>query len=83
MGLVRDDRHDTIHIYLSEQECIPVGCVPPAAVAIWGSPHQAPPGADTPQDQTPPWDQASPRSRPPRTRQPPPPGTGTPCEQND
>ena len=26
-----------------KQECIPVGCVPPAAVAIWGGLHQTPP----------------------------------------
>ena len=95
-GLVRDDRYDTIHIYLSEQECIPVGCIPPAAVAILGGPHQVPPLEQTPpwdqtptrdqtphRDQTPPWDQASTRSRQPpgvdpRTRQPLPPGTGTP-----
>ena len=26
-----------VHVYVSKQECIPVGCVPPAAVAIrWG-----------------------------------------------
>ena len=53
---------------LSKQECIPVGCVPPAAVAVPGGLHQAPsrdqaphPGADTPL---------------PGTRHPP-------CEQND
>ena len=64
---------------LNEQECIPVGCVPPAAVAIPGGLHQTlpgsrslldqtPPGADTPWDpreQTPtPQDQAPPGSRP-------------------
>ena len=44
-----------------KQECIPVGGVPPAAVAVGGevSPpgtpqEQAPPGAVTPPDQTPP-----------------------------
>ena len=48
------------------QECIPVGCVPPAAVAVPGGLHQAtpqsrhpmgadtPPEADTPREQTPP-----------------------------
>ena len=64
------------------QECIPVGCVLPAAVAIWGALHQAPPGPGTPQDQTP-QDQASPLwdQAPPRTRHPPgtrPPGTRDP-----
>ena len=45
-----------------EQECIPVGCVPSAAVAVsgGGSPH--PPGTGSP-----PWEQA-----------PLPPGAGTP-----
>ena len=56
-----------INIY-SQQECTPVGCVPPAAVAVPGEGlHQAPPippradplrvdtpGPDTPRDQTPP-----------------------------
>ena len=38
------------------QECIPVGCVPPAAVAVWGGDglHQAPPPEETPRDQAPP-----------------------------
>ena len=34
-----------------EQECIPVGCVPPAAVAIPGGLHQ-PPREQTPPEQT-------------------------------
>ena len=57
-----------------KQECIPVGCVPPAAVAVRGGLHQAPSRADpqsrpptgpgnTP-DEAPP-DQAPPTSRPP------------------
>ena len=55
------------------QECIPVGCVLPAAVAIWGALHQAPLGPGTP----------PPRTRPPRIRHPPsgtrhPPEPGTP-----
>ena len=41
-----------------QQECIPVGCVPPAAVAVMGgSPHplaQPPPGAHIPPEQIPP-----------------------------
>ena len=51
---------------LYKQECIPVGCVPPAAVAIRGSP----PG--TPLDQTP----LEPGIPP--GADPPPPGAGTP-----
>ena len=26
-----------------KQECISVGCIPPAVVAVWGGLHQAPP----------------------------------------
>ena len=40
----------------TKQECIPVGCVPPAAVAVGGSPPAPPDQA--PQEQAPPWDQA-------------------------
>ena len=47
-------------------ECIPVGCVPPAAVAVPGGLHQAPPGSRPLWDQTP----------PPGTRHPP--GAETP-----
>ena len=53
----------------NEQECIPVGCVPPAAVAVRGGLHQAPPGTRHPQAQTP-RDQAPPRTRPPGSRPP-------------
>ena len=49
------------NVYKIKQECIPVGCVPPAAVAASvGSqpdplpPEQAPPGASPPPDQAPP-----------------------------
>ena len=52
--------------HFDRQECIPVGCIPPAAVAVWEGLHQAPPGPGIPQDQVP-LDQA-----PPRTRHPPP-----------
>ena len=42
-----------------EQECIPVGCVPSATVAVcWGSLHPPSPGAGTPwadPPQLPPW----------------------------
>ena len=31
-----------------KQECIPVGCVPPAAVAVRGGLHQAPPRDQAP-----------------------------------
>ena len=60
------------------QECIPVGCVPPAAVGILGgSPH--PPRADPPGSRQPPQgagyppgEQAPPQSRhPPGSRHPP------------
>ena len=57
-----------------QQECIPVGCIPPAAVAVLGgySLHQAhPQDQASPWEQTPPWDQAPPGSRHP-------PGPGTP-----
>ena len=40
-----------------KQECIPVVCVPPAAVAVRGGVSTRPPGADPP-DQAPPWDWA-------------------------
>ena len=46
-----------------EQKCIPVGCIPPAAVAVQGGlpqaplQDQAPLGPGTPQDRAPPWDQ--------------------------
>ena len=45
-----------------KQECIPVGCIPPAAVAVRGGLHQAAPWKQTPWEQTrqsrPPLDQA-------------------------
>ena len=62
----------------NQQECIPVGCVPPAAVAVLGgSPPGTPPGPGTPLDQ------ASPDQAPPHTWQPPrnqatPPGADPP-----
>ena len=57
-----------IHIFhcsklLLEQECIPVGCVPPAAVAIRAAPGTPPPGTRHP---------SPPRSRAPQSRHPPP-----------
>ena len=55
----------------NKQECIPVGCVPPTAVAVWGGLHQVPPGPDTPLEQAPPR-AGTPRDQtPPRTRHPP------------
>ena len=48
--------------FTQKQECIPVGCVPPAAVAV--------PGGFS--IRHPPWDQAPPRNQTPRSR---PPGT--------
>ena len=70
-----------IGIRCEQQECIPVGCVPSAAVAVRGGLHQAPP-----QDQTPPWDQAQLRDQaspipdpsPSQTRHIPTPKPGTP-----
>ena len=52
-------------ITAKEQECIPVGCVPPAAVAVSTPPGaRHPPGLGTPPSlgpgTPPPWDQASP-----------------------
>ena len=40
--------------FFEKQECIPVGCVPPAAVAVRGGLHQAPPGPGTPPGSRPP-----------------------------
>ena len=74
-------------MFIWQQECIPVGCVPPAAVAVRGEGglHQAaPPGPGTPAIRhTHPQDQAPPRTRdtppwdkaPPGTRHPLRPGT--------
>ena len=67
---------------LVKQECIPVGCVLPAAVAVGGL-HQAPPslgtrhplGPGTPPPETrhtSPWDQAPPGTRHPPDQAPPP-----------
>ena len=79
-----DNHYKTI----CEQECIPVGCVPPAAVAGAGSLHQppppldhAPPGPGTPLDHAPPGPGTPPPPGPctPLDQAPPGPGTG----QND
>ena len=52
-----------------KQECIPVGCIPPAAVAVLGGLHQAhPPGPD-------PWEQTN---TPLGSRQTSPPGADLP-----
>ena len=66
-----------------EQECIPVGCVPPAAVAIGGGvstrhpPRADPLGAEPPPGPgTPPWSRPLPEQTPPSSRHPP------PCGQN-
>ena len=76
---------------MTKQECIPVGCVQPAAVAIRGGLHQTPPWTRHPlPDQASPWDQTPPtrtrhplgsRHPTPRTRNPLPPGEDTPHEQ--
>ena len=68
-----------------EQECIPVGCIPPAAVAIGGVSNRHPPPQTTqPQGPGTPWDQAPSQTRyhleqaPPR---PDTPGSDTSLEQ--
>ena len=68
----------------NEKECIPVGCVPPTAVAIQGGLHQAPPGNRHPpdrhpRDQAPPWEQAPPT---PRSRHPLPLGSRHPLPKS-
>ena len=58
-----------------QQECIPVGCVPPAAVAVPGVSTRHPPGPGTSLDRATPRDQAHPGTRhPPREQTPPGPG---------
>ena len=52
---------------LIKQECIPVGCVPPTAVAIPGGLHHAPPRSRHPSPQS----RHPPGSRNPQTRHPP------------
>ena len=54
------------YINLIKQECIPVGCVPPAAVAITGGLH--PPQSITPWSRHPQAD--TPEQRPPLARSP-------------
>ena len=61
-----------------QQECVPVGCVPSATVAVcfWvGSLHPPPPQSRLPPDQAPPGSRPPPEQAPPRNR---PPGPGTP-----
>ena len=55
----------------NKQECIPVGCVPPTAVAVGGGLHQAPPGTQVPPGSRPPQDQAPPPPPPPWEQTPP------------
>ena len=45
--------HNTRENTKTKQECIPIGCVPPAAVAVTGGLHTPPPRADTPPAGTP------------------------------
>ena len=52
-----------------QQEYIPVGCVPPVAVAVRGVSTRHPPGADPPRDQAPPGADT------PQEQTPPSPGT--------
>ena len=69
-----------------KQECIPVGCLPPAAVAVGGVSTRHPPGPDPPRAGIPPPEASAPRagtlrSRAPQSRHPPgpdpPSGAGT------
>ena len=62
-----------------KQKCIPIGCVPPAAVAAPGGLHQAhPPRIDTPTEIRHPQEQTPPSKHPPSRC---PPGTATLPEQ--
>ena len=57
MGIIVSDwiKRPIFHAYI-EQECIPVGCVLPSAVAIGGGVSTGhPPGADPPGSRHPPW----------------------------
>ena len=56
-----------LRINSSKQECIPVGCVPPAAVAV---PRGSLPGTPHPKEQSPP-EQAPPGTRHPPKQTPP------------
>ena len=65
----KERKHGRMTDRMDEQECIPVGCVPPAAAAVGGvstrHPHGSrhpprpgtPPGADTPPEQASPREQ--------------------------
>ena len=74
-----------------EQECIPVGCVPPETVAVGGwSPPGTPSGLCTPWEQTTPGTMHPPGTTPPGPCTPqeqtpqdhaPPPGSRPPWEQ--
>ena len=52
-----------------KQESIPVGCIPPAAVAITGGLHTHP-RAGTPPEQAPPWSRHPPEQAPPPSQIP-------------
>ena len=56
---------------MDEQECIPVGCVPPTAVAVGGGLHHAPPREQTTPDQAPPQTGTPREQTPPRSRHSP------------
>ena len=75
-------RQSALIIFKKKQECIPVGCVPPAAVAVGGvSTRHHPRSRHPPQDQTPqsryppgtrpPWSRYPPRTKPPKQVPPP------------
>ena len=74
------------HHRLTKQECIPVGCIPSAAVAVSPGGQSRPPPradtpkADTPQEQTPPWSRHPHGSRPPWEQTPPPRGQTYDCK---
>ena len=76
------DWHNLVFFFQNEeifvqQECIPVGCVPSAAVVVSpGGSASVHAGIPTPLDQAPPQEQTPPSSRPPpRDQAPPGPGT--------
>ena len=58
---------DFSYKYQQQQECIPVGCVPPAAVGV---PGRSPPGAPPRPGTTPPLGLGTPPNPPPREQTP-------------
>ena len=66
----------------NKQECIPVGCVVPTAVAVQGGLHQAPPGSRHPPGPgSPPGSRHPPTTRHPPEQAPPPPQDQAPFSE--